>query len=100
MYIRWIPQMVAILDNPIAEYVFPALYQIAKIYPKAVFYAFNISYEHYLAVYDTLERQAQKRVNKIAAAVKSDLMAHFILELRRLTNPEHLVVGLIEFLEV
>ena len=92
--------MVAILDNPIAEYVFPALYQIAKIYPKALYYSFSISYEHYLAIYDTLERQAQKRVNKIGAAVKSNLMTRFVLELRRLTDPEHLVVGLIEFLQV
>ncbi|KAI9262203.1 hypothetical protein BDA99DRAFT_438677 [Phascolomyces articulosus] len=99
MYIRWIPQMVAILDNPIGEYVFPAVYQIAKIYPNALYYAFRISNEHFSSIWDTLNNQTRDRILKIDEAVKSPIMERFIVELTRLTNPEHILGSFVEFIE-
>ncbi|KAI9491166.1 hypothetical protein BDB00DRAFT_874560 [Zychaea mexicana] len=99
MYIRWIPQMVAIMDNPIAVNVFPALHHLALSYPNAIYYAFNISNEHFKAIGDKLDETTRNHITKLANALYSSMREKFITELRRLTNPEHIVKDFAGFLE-
>jgi DNA-dependent protein kinase catalytic subunit len=44
MFIRWISQMMAVLDKPEAGAVVPILLEIAKCYPQALYYPFRIRY--------------------------------------------------------
>lgn len=44
MFIRWISQMMAVLDKPEAGAVVPILLEIAKSYPQALYYPFRIRY--------------------------------------------------------
>lgn len=87
MYIRWIPQMVAILDRPIALNIFPALHKLARTYPNAVYYPFTISNEHYSSMGDQLPKENRQGIDKLAAAIRSTLMEKLNFELRRLGNP-------------
>ncbi|KAG0303333.1 hypothetical protein BGZ98_006787, partial [Dissophora globulifera] len=91
IFIRWIQQMVAILDKPIGACVMPILVAIAKQYPNTLYYPLTISAENY-----TFERSSsgQKRkadVDALKKTIYSPLKEDFIFELRRLTNPDHLM---------
>ncbi|KAF7728429.1 hypothetical protein EC973_006107 [Apophysomyces ossiformis] len=97
MYIRWIPQLVSMLTSGNAESVFPALFKLALTYPKAVYYPFHISNEQFEANRDRLSRVSQQQIEKIKSIIRSPLMEDFTNELRRLTNPEHIVKDFIEF---
>ncbi|KAG0254733.1 hypothetical protein BG011_005543 [Mortierella polycephala] len=95
-FVRWIQQMVAVLDKPVGNCVMPILISIATHYPNALYYPLTISAENY-----SFERSApgEKRkadVAKLKRAVYSPLKEDFIFELRRLTNPEHLVKDWLE----
>ncbi|ORE05303.1 hypothetical protein BCV72DRAFT_250689 [Rhizopus microsporus var. microsporus] len=100
LYIRWIPQMVSILDLPIAKYMYPVIKTVAENYPKALYYPFHISYEHYRLVDNKLSEENKKYIEEIRALIRSPIMEEFCTELKRLTNPEHIVKDFIEFLQV
>ncbi|KAG0180275.1 hypothetical protein DFQ29_000972 [Apophysomyces sp. BC1021] len=96
MYIRWIPQLVAMLGSENAVNIFPALYKLASTYPNAVYYPFHISNEHFEAIKDKLSTSSQEQILLIKNTVRTPLMEDFTNELRRLTNPEHTVKDFIE----
>ncbi|KAG1168656.1 hypothetical protein G6F71_008958 [Rhizopus microsporus] len=99
LYIRWIPQMVSILDLPIAKYMYPVIKTVAENYPKALYYPFHISYEHYRLVDNKLSEENKMYIEEIRALIRSPIMEEFCTELRRLTNPEHIVKDFIDFLQ-
>ncbi|KAF8937820.1 hypothetical protein BGZ58_002088 [Dissophora ornata] len=95
-FVRWIQQMVAVLDKPIGACVMPILTSIAQQYPNALYYPLTISAENY-----TFERSpsGEKRkvdVEQLKKAIYSPLKEDFIFELRRLTNPDHLLKDWLE----
>jgi hypothetical protein len=83
MFIRWISQMVALLDKPEASLVLPILKGLAKEYPQAIYYPFRISSEG-------LSPAAQKNVKSLADLLRNhSLLETFVGSLETLTHPEH-----------
>ncbi|CAO3576402.1 unnamed protein product [Absidia cylindrospora] len=97
-YIRWIPQLVAILDKPTARYVFPLVLKLAQEYPAALYYPFQLSNEHYECYKEQLDTVNREAIAQIKETIKSPLMETFTGELRRLTNPEHIVKDFLDFI--
>ncbi|KAI9317523.1 hypothetical protein BX666DRAFT_1857295, partial [Dichotomocladium elegans] len=97
MYIRWIPQLVAILDTPIAINVFPALHKLAKRYPNALYYPFNISNRLYKSAAN-IPQDNQEEIKKLQDVLHSPLIERIVKELRRLTHPQHILKDFVEFL--
>ncbi|CAG8447289.1 28742_t:CDS:10 [Dentiscutata erythropus] len=88
-FIRWIPQIVAILDKPIAQCVFPILYNLAEQYPKSLYYPLKISSEHYNFDEKSKESEINKsRVQILKQKIKCDMTDTLIAELQRLTDSE------------
>ncbi|KAG1019202.1 hypothetical protein G6F26_010314 [Rhizopus arrhizus] len=100
LYIRWIPQLVSIFDLSIAKFIYPVIKRLAESYPKALYYPFHISYEHYQLVKDRIPRENYEFIQKIKHAIRSPIMEEFCNELKRLTDPEHIVKDFIDFLYV
>ncbi|ORX51884.1 hypothetical protein DM01DRAFT_1063713 [Hesseltinella vesiculosa] len=97
-YIRWIPQLVAILDRPSARNIFPILIKLADAYPAALYYPFQISNEHYECYKEQMDPDNQSAIERIKNTIRSPLQHAFTNELRRLTNPEHIVKDFIDFI--
>ncbi|CAO3672189.1 unnamed protein product [Umbelopsis ramanniana] len=93
----WLPQLVAVLDKAIAPSVNPLVKSIAKSYPKALYYPMAISKEHYKFDDSQGGKRQSQQVEMIWNAVSSPLMNDFVTELRRLTNPEHIVKDFIDY---
>ncbi|CAG8470552.1 4251_t:CDS:10, partial [Scutellospora calospora] len=88
-FIRWIPQIVAILDKPIAECVFPILLNLAEQYPKSLYYPLKISSEHYNFDEKSEESEISKsRVQKLKQIIKCEMTDTLIAELQRLVDSE------------
>ncbi|KAG0234361.1 hypothetical protein BGX31_004586 [Mortierella sp. GBA43] len=96
VFVRWIQQMVAILDKPIGSCVIPILNKIARQYPNALYYPLTISAENYSFESSTAGRERREDVEKLKKMVHSPLKEDFIFELRRLTNPDHLLKDWLE----
>ncbi|CAG8599054.1 11609_t:CDS:10, partial [Acaulospora colombiana] len=93
-FIRWIPQIVAILDKPAAKCVFPILFALSKSYPKSLYYPLKISSEYYK--FDEKDRAVRENKNKIQQLkqiIKCDATDALIDELERLTDPETIFYG-------
>ncbi|GJJ77035.1 DNA-dependent protein kinase catalytic subunit [Entomortierella parvispora] len=90
-FVRWIPQMVAVLDKSIGTCVMPILLAIAKQYPNALYYPLTISSENYVFENSASGEKLRSNVQMLKKLVHSPLKEDFILELRRLTNPEHIM---------
>ncbi|CAG8556990.1 5133_t:CDS:10 [Acaulospora morrowiae] len=93
-FIRWIPQIVAVLDKPTAQCVFPILFELSRLYPKSLYYPLKISSDHYK--FDERNRAVRENKNKIQQLkqiIKSDVIDTLIGELERLTNPETVFYG-------
>ncbi|KAG0205959.1 hypothetical protein BGX33_007637 [Mortierella sp. NVP41] len=90
-FVCWIPQMVAILDKPTGVCVMPILKEIAKQYPNALYYPLTISAENYTFERDSTGEKRKTEFLKLKREIASPVKEDFIFELRRLTNPEHLL---------
>ncbi|KAM3580927.1 hypothetical protein VKS41_006986 [Umbelopsis sp. WA50703] len=97
LLLPWLPQIVAVLDKPIASSVNPLVTAIAKTYPKALYYPMAISREHYKFENTKAGRRQAQQVQVVWSYLSSPLMNDFITELRRLTNPEHIVKDFIDY---
>ncbi|KAG0293742.1 hypothetical protein BGZ96_002384 [Linnemannia gamsii] len=95
-FVCWIPQMVAILDKPTGTCVMPILKMIAKQYPNALYYPLTISAENYTFESDSPGEKRKAEFIKLKREIASPLKEDFIFELRRLTNPEHLLKDWLE----
>ncbi|GAB5585937.1 hypothetical protein Unana1_00837 [Umbelopsis nana] len=97
LLLPWLPQLVAVMDKSIASAVNPLVQAIAKSYPKALYYPVAISKEHYHFDDNEQGRRQSKQVQIIWNYISSPLMDDFVTELRRLTNPEHIVKDFIDY---
>ncbi|RHZ54169.1 hypothetical protein Glove_429g27 [Diversispora epigaea] len=88
--IRWIPQIVAVLDKPSAQCVFPILFKLADLYPNSLYYPLKISSEHYkFDERNKFVRENKCKIQQLKQIIKSDVMEILIEELERLSNPEN-----------
>jgi DNA-dependent protein kinase catalytic subunit len=55
---------------------------------------------HYELKKDRMPEESRQAVKKIGRMIKSDLAEKLTLELKRLTNPEHIVKDFIDFCKV
>ncbi|KAF9360792.1 hypothetical protein BGX26_007743 [Mortierella sp. AD094] len=95
-FVRWIQQMVAVLDKPIGACVMPILRSIASQYPNALYYPLTISAENYSFERNPSGEKRKADVDMLKKSVHSPLKEDFIFELRRLTNPDHLLKDWLE----
>ncbi|KAF9116341.1 hypothetical protein BGX27_003334 [Mortierella sp. AM989] len=95
-FVRWIQQMVAVLDKPIGACVMPILRSIASQYPNALYYPLTISAENYSFERNPQGERRKADVDMLKKSVSSPLKEDFIFELRRLTNPDHLLKDWLE----
>ncbi len=73
MFVRWISQMLGALALPEAELVMPILLRLAKQYPQALIYPFNLSRE---TIEDSPVRpvQTMKYIEQLASLLRSPLI--------------------------
>ncbi|KAF9419367.1 hypothetical protein BGZ94_009435, partial [Podila epigama] len=95
-FVRWIQQMVAVLDKPIGICIMPILKAIAQQYPNAIYYPLAISCENYVFEDSPAGRKRRDDVLWLQQQVRSDIKEDFIFELRRLTNADHLLKDWLE----
>lgn len=82
MFIRWISQMMGLLDKPQASAVVAVLIRIADEYPQALFYPFKISTEG-------MDLKTSSIIAPLHQRLSNPLMDQFIAALSKLTHPEH-----------
>ncbi|KAI8851462.1 hypothetical protein BC829DRAFT_117003 [Chytridium lagenaria] len=97
MFLKWLPQMTALLDKKSWKKVFPILNKVAKIYPNALRFPFNISLEQYNT--DKLDQSNRAAIDKLRSALESTTISNFVRELRRLQDPVHLFKDFCERIE-
>lgn len=98
--IRWIPQLISFIETPVAPYVLSALLRISESYPKAVYYHFQMYFEHYDLKKDNISEENRAAIEKIRTVIRSPIMEEFTIELQRLTNPEHLLKDFTDVIRV
>ncbi|KAI8930349.1 hypothetical protein BC831DRAFT_508515 [Entophlyctis helioformis] len=88
MLLRWIPQMTAVLDKASGRAVLVVLQRIAETFPDAIVFPLQISAGQYS--FSTLSTITADDVEILLSRVKSPILDRFMLELRRMTEPEHI----------
>lgn len=88
------------IETPIAAFILPALYRIAEDYPKALYYPFRMSFEHYELEKHNLPEETRVAIENINRMVHSPIMEEFCLELQRLTDPDHIMKDFIVAIKV
>ncbi|KAJ3289778.1 hypothetical protein HK104_007244 [Borealophlyctis nickersoniae] len=90
MFLRWLPQMTALLDKATAQAVLSILRRIAEDYPNALFAPLSISSEQYVFGSDIAAQKSKKEVERLKNKTTSRRLVDMIRELKRLTNPDHI----------
>ncbi|KAL9555838.1 hypothetical protein MBANPS3_002175 [Mucor bainieri] len=98
-YIRWIPQLVSSMNGPIAPYILPALSRLAETYPNALYYPMQISCEIYELRKSALPRDICDAIERIMHMIKSPILEEFSNELKRLTDPYHIVKDFLAYIK-
>ncbi|KAJ3157367.1 hypothetical protein HDU89_002781 [Geranomyces variabilis] len=90
-FLRWLPQMTALLDKPSATALLPVVARVAEVYPAALYFPLSISSEQYVFSDDQASHQDQAEVTKLRklAGGSLSLLKKFKVELKRLTEPFH-----------
>ncbi|KAJ3150478.1 hypothetical protein HDU86_006651 [Geranomyces michiganensis] len=90
-FLRWLPQMTALLDKASASALLPVVNRIAEVYPAALYFPLSISSEQYAfseARTSQLDRAEVGKLRELAGRSLS-LLETFKVELKRLTEPFH-----------
>jgi hypothetical protein len=82
MFIRWISQMMALIDKEEGACVFPILTEIAKNYPQALYFPFRISTENL-----SLSETAGTAIAPLRKLLANPLLDQFVTSLEKLTHP-------------
>ncbi|KAI8641990.1 hypothetical protein BD408DRAFT_483034 [Parasitella parasitica] len=98
-YIRWIPQLVSSINGPIAPYILPALQALADSYPNSLFYPMQISCETYELRKSSLPKDVCNGIEKVMHSIQSPILEEFSNELKRLTNPYHIVKDFLAYIK-
>ncbi|KAJ3051099.1 hypothetical protein HK097_007924 [Rhizophlyctis rosea] len=91
MFLRWLPQMTALLDKSSGSVLIPTLRKIANDYPQALYAPLSISSEQYLFLNDQTSRKAAKDVEQLKSKVALPELKLVVRELKRLTDPLHVL---------
>ncbi|KAJ3105325.1 hypothetical protein HDU97_008222 [Phlyctochytrium planicorne] len=97
MFLKWLPQMTAVLDKKVWKHVYPILRKVARKYPNALRFPFNISCEQYN--FDRMGPDNKDAVEKLRLALQSQTWDDLSCELRRLQDPVHMYKDCIERVE-
>ncbi|GAN09060.1 DNA-dependent protein kinase catalytic subunit isoform 1 [Mucor ambiguus] len=97
-YIRWIPQLVSSMNGPIAPYILPAIQKLAEAYPNALYYPMQISCEIYELRKNTLPKDICDAIERIMQMIRSPILEEFSNELKRLTDPYHIVKDFLAYI--
>ncbi|KND04346.1 uncharacterized protein SPPG_00077 [Spizellomyces punctatus DAOM BR117] len=89
-FLRWMPQMTALLDKPSAQAVYPVIEKIGRDYPSALYFPLSISSEQYTFGNDAGSQRNKKRIEALKTIISSPLLEKFKFELQRLTEPVHI----------
>ncbi|KAI9483447.1 MAG: hypothetical protein EXX96DRAFT_536784 [Benjaminiella poitrasii] len=98
-FIRWIPQLISSMASPISKHLMPVLERIAKDYPKALYFPFQMSYQFYELRKSKLSRETCNSIEKIINLIRSPILQKFSDELKRLTDPDHIIKDFIEYIK-
>ncbi|KAJ3139728.1 hypothetical protein HK100_011282 [Physocladia obscura] len=97
MFLRWLPQLTALLDKPSGLPILPLILRIAKKYPNALRFPLTLSFEQYSFTPETAENA--KLIKMVRNMIQSDAYDRFALELRRLEDPIHIFKDLCDRFE-
>ncbi|KAJ3178568.1 hypothetical protein HDU85_005175 [Gaertneriomyces sp. JEL0708] len=95
-FLRWLPQMTALLDKDVGDVVYPSLLRVANDYPRALYYPLAISSEQYSFSSDPLCLNRRQNVQNLRDMLKSPLLETLTIELKRLTEPLHVLKDWVE----
>eukprot|EP00743_Colponemidia_sp_Colp-15_P008934 GILK01009748.1.p1 GENE.GILK01009748.1~~GILK01009748.1.p1 ORF type:complete len:1463 (+),score=312.38 GILK01009748.1:308-4390(+) len=84
MFITWISQLIASLDQVEGDLVLPILLRLARDFPQALYFPFNVSFED-------LSAASRTRVQQLVVELKNELFEQFIEALECLIHPEQRV---------
>ncbi|TPX36936.1 hypothetical protein SmJEL517_g00919 [Synchytrium microbalum] len=87
VYLRWLPQLSALMDHELlASVVFPVLDAVANDYPSAAIHSLTISGQQ-LFSYKADNYPNKVKFDQIKAKAQSQTMKTFVVELKRLGEP-------------
>lgn len=92
--------MISLIESPVGKYVLSSLTRIAECYPKAIYYHFQMYFEHYDLKKEEIPQENRATIERIRSMIQSGIMEEFTLELQRLTNPEHLLKDFADVIKV
>lgn len=92
--------MISFIETPVAKYVLTSLTRISESYPKAIYYHFQMYFEHYDLKKEEIPEENRAAIEKIRYIIRSPIMEEFTMELQRLTNPEHLLKDFADVIKV
>jgi DNA-dependent protein kinase catalytic subunit len=93
LFIRWIPQITALLDKDCGYTLIPLLKKIALSFPNALSYPLNISCEQYNFETEISSKNGinvEEEVKKLKEIIYDEQNENFIMELQRLSEPIHI----------
>lgn len=88
------------MNGPIAPFILPALQRLAATYPNALYYPMQISCEIYELKKNTLPKEICVGIERIMQLIQSPILEEFSKELKRLTDPYHIVKDFIAYIRV
>ncbi|KAJ3219137.1 hypothetical protein HDU67_002470 [Dinochytrium kinnereticum] len=97
MFLKWLPQMTALMDKKSWEKVYSILKKVAEVYPDALRFPFNISCEQYNI--DRIDQKNKIAIDSLRGILDSPMVSTLIRELRRLQDPIHLFKDCCERIE-
>jgi DNA-dependent protein kinase catalytic subunit len=84
IWLRWLNQLMGLMDHPEFTYVLPILEGVAEAYPQSLYYHFRISTDK-----DFGTRPVEARLSNLHQLLRNDLLDKFVDAMDKLTNPEH-----------
>ncbi|KAL3698516.1 hypothetical protein R1sor_012592 [Riccia sorocarpa] len=81
VFIPWIPQMLAVLDQEVGGILIPLLEDIAKLYPQALYFPFHVSEKDFGPL-------GRRRTRRLGTLLKSSALEGMVRGLEDLTFPE------------
>lgn len=88
------------MNGPIAPYILPAIQRLAETYPNALYYPMQISCEIYELRKNALPKDICDAIERIMHMIKSPILEEFSNELKRLTDPYHIVKDFLAYIRV
>ncbi|OAE24558.1 hypothetical protein AXG93_2415s1380 [Marchantia polymorpha subsp. ruderalis] len=81
VFISWIPQMLAVMDQDEGNILVPVLENVAKLYPQALYFPFHVSVKDF-------GPQGRRKTRRLATLLKSVSLEGMVRGLEDLTFPE------------